>query len=469
MIAAAPARVVVAHADWRPAAAPALARHQQPATTALAFGLFLVLTAILWIRPTEIVESLDGLPMFQAAILVCLIAAVPAVLDQLDPRHLAGRPITACVYILAVAVPLSNLDRPADALSGGFEFWKVVAYYVLLVAIVDTPRRLQGLLAAVVACLVIHGGLAVLNFHEVIDLPAMKPSMEYQIDPETGKEAGLFPRMAGVGFFGNPNDLSRILVVGAALSVYFLRESPRLFWPVLVSMAAGFVYALTLTYSRGGLLALMATGVILWQILFGGWRSAVLGAVAAMVVLAVAGGSRLTDLSTGAGTGQQRIQLWLEGFEALWESPLLGIGADRYPDVTGGLAAHNSFVQAYIETGMVGGTAFTAAVLLAVWGTFRLGPKRVASLPSSLNRMRPFVIAIVAGYAVGMMSSTRNYVTPTYMLIGVAAAYQQLIGRSAPQFGLRVNARLAVGLTVLSAAMLAVLYLFARLSVRWAA
>jgi O-antigen ligase len=467
MMAAAPTLGLGAAAARRRAPGPV--RRHRPATSPLAFALFLVLTGILWVRPTEIVASLDGLPLFQATILACLVAAAPAVLDQLDPRRLAGRPITACVLAMAVAVPLSNLDRPAGAFSVGFEFWKVVAYYLLLVAVVDTPRRLQGLLAALVACLVVHGGLAVLNFHEVIDVPAMKPSMEYQLDPETGQEAGLFPRMCGVGYFGNPNDLSRILVVGAALCVYLARETPRVFVPVLVGLAGGFVYALTLTYSRGGLLALLATGLILVQVWFGGWRTAALGALVLAALMAVAAGGRLTDLSTDSGTGQQRIQLWLEGFDALRESPFIGIGVGQYPEIAGGLHAHNSFVQAYIETGVVGGTAFTAAVVLAIWGTYRLGPARVAGLPPALVRVRPFVVAVAAGYAVGMLSSTRTYVTPTYMLIGLAAVYQQLVARTAPRLGLRLDARLVARLALLSAAALAALYLFARLSVRWAA
>lgn len=436
------------------------------ATSPLAFGLFLLLTAILLIRPTEIVPSLDGLPLFQAVILVCLMAAGPAVLSQFGLRNLAARPITACVLVMALVVPLSNLRDPTAAISTGFDFLKVIAYYLVLVSVVDTPRRLRGMVLWLVGCLVAHTVLALMNFHGFMEIPAMKPHVENVIEPETGRYIGTLPRICGVGYFGNPNDLSRILVVGATLCFYLMRELPRVLIPALAGLAGMFIFALTLTYSRGGLLALIATALTLLQVQFGGRRTAV-AAVGGLAVLQLVAGGRQTDMSTDEGTGQQRIQLWMEGFEALLQSPVFGIGVDRYPEVTGGLAAHNSFVQAYVEMGFIGGTAFLAAVVLALWGTYRLGPRRAPELSETLVRVRPFTIAVVAGYAVGMLSSTRTYVTPTFMLLGLAAVYQQLAACAAPRLAPRMSLRLVGRMAAASAVTLTALYLFGRLSVRW--
>jgi O-antigen ligase len=331
---------------------------------------------------------------------------------------------------------------------------------------VDTPGRLRGLLACLLGCLVVHTGLALLSFHGLVDVPAMRPVFEHDVDKETGEDHR-FARMSGVGTFGNPNDLSRIIVVGVAVCFYLMGELPRACAPGLLGLVGLFVHALLQTYSRGGLISFIATGLVLLQARFGGWRSGLLGAAGVALLFAAGGGSRQADLGTDEGTAQQRIQLWLEGFDALRESPLFGIGVDQYRELTGGLGAHNGYVHACVEVGLLGGVCFLSASVLAVWGTWRLGRARAPGLPPELARVRPFVLAIVAGYAAGMLSSARTYVTPTYMMLGLAAAYHELAARSAPRLALRLSLRMAVRLAGVSMLALVALYAFARMSVQW--
>ena len=41
-------------------------------------------------------------------------------------------------------------------------------------------------------------------------------------------------------------------------------------------------------------------------------------------------------------------------------------------------------------------------------------------------RLRPYLIAMIAGYAMGIFSLSRNYIVPTYMIFGIVAAYQRV-------------------------------------------
>jgi hypothetical protein len=76
-------------------------------------------------------------------------------------------------------------------------------------------------------------------------------------------------------------------------------------------------------------------------------------------------------------------------------------------------------------------------------------------------------MAIIAGYAVGMLSLSRVYVVPTYLVLGLAAAYVQIArGRVSIEVP-RVGTGLALRLGALSAAFLACTYVFVRLFVRW--
>jgi hypothetical protein len=43
-----------------------------------------------------------------------------------------------------------------------------------------------------------------------------------------------------------------------------------------------------------------------------------------------------------------------------------------------------------------------------------------------LFRLRPYLIAMIASYATGIFSLSRNYIVPTYIIFGVAAGFHRL-------------------------------------------
>jgi hypothetical protein len=79
----------------------------------MAFLLFILVNATLFIRPGEVVPDLEGWPIYQWVILSCLVVAYPRVFDQFTRDALVSRPITVCVVGMWVAVVLSNLVRMA--------------------------------------------------------------------------------------------------------------------------------------------------------------------------------------------------------------------------------------------------------------------------------------------------------------------------------------------------------------------
>ena len=106
-------------------------------------------------------------------------------------------------------------------------------------AVVDTPKRFRMFVVWLLAFLAIHAGLALLHFHGQVEIPAMNPVFDSHLNKETG-EAVTVTRMCGVGLFGNPNDLSRILVVGIALTIYLMGQWPRALLPGLLGLAGMF-------------------------------------------------------------------------------------------------------------------------------------------------------------------------------------------------------------------------------------
>ena len=405
------------------------------------FALFILLNAALFIRPAEVTPGLAIVPIYEILILSCSITCMSALIRDVSVWPISERPVTLCVLGMLVAIVLSLLARSNawGARVWGLDFGKVLLYYLLLTSAVNTPARLRRFLFWLAVMILALTGLALLQFHKVINIPALEALERTEIDPKTG-EIVTFLQLVSTGIFNDPNDLSLILVVGMAISVYLSHDRAmggfRVAWwaPFLV-----FGYALVLTRSRGGILTMLAASLSFMLCRFGWKRSIPLALVALPAMLLVFGG-RQARISTGEDTAQQRIELWRDGLYAMRRSPLFGIGRENFADEMG-LVAHNSYVHSYTELGLVGGTFFVGAYYFAIRILYRLGPRRVNIVDPELARLRPYLMAIVVGYAVGLYSLSRNYVTTTYLIPGLAEVYQRVATTQPPAPPLRMDGR----------------------------
>jgi hypothetical protein len=361
-----------------------------------------------------------------------------------------------------------------DALQTGRDCLTFVVYYLLLVGVVDTQERLSALIKWVVLFVLLICGLGLLIYFGYVDVQAEAAegiraqsyhevqADEGTIDLETG-ELMVLARLTGVGVYNNPNDLSRILVVGIVLCMYCLGDhnlgSFRFLWALPIAL---FGFALQLTYSRGGFLALLTGIVTLLVARFGRTRSLLLSALILPVVFALFAG-RITNIDTSGGTGQQRILIWRDAFAEMQTSPLFGIGVGQLGKKIG-IVAHNSFVQCYAEMGMVGGTLFASSFYLGLWGIYRIGPYLEKIPVRESRRARPFLIAVVAGSIVGMFSSTRSYRVDTYLVLGLCTAYLAIIEKLVPSSRMRVDGRLLRRIVVVGCLSGLALYFYVRIA-----
>ena len=164
-----------------------------------------------------------------------------------------------------------------------------------------------------------------------------------------------------------------------------------------------------------------------------------LAALTVAGLLAVFGG-RQGDFGGGRDdTANQRMQIWVEGIRLIESNPialLFGIGYEHYSDAVG-MVAHNSFVHAYVETGLIGGSLFVAAFVLSGLGILRADRSEWVRGRRDLAILRPFLFALVAGYAAGCYSLSRQYVAPTCITLGIASSFIDLVaGRPPPETGL---------------------------------
>jgi O-antigen ligase len=431
------------------------------------FFLFIILNASLFIRPAEIIPGLPG-HIYLFLILPCLVVGLPGILQHLSGAPLSTRPITLCVLGLLAAVVLSHVGRftlSESALENITEFAKVVAYFLLLAAFVTTPGRLRFFLYCFAAFSAVLTLLAVLNYHGVIEVVNLSAVKEAQQDVVNNR-LEVIQRLRGTGVFNDPNDLCLVLVVGVVISLYGLADRrlglARLFWLAALGL---FLYALSLTGSRGGFLALLVGLMIFGTERFGKGRSVVLAAVLLPVLFGLFAG-RQTELSTTGNTGQTRIQIWNDGIVMFKGSPLLGIGCGEY-EKDAGLVAHNTFLHSFAELGVIGGVLFLGAFYSAFWSLRRLGSGPTQILDPELRRLRPYLVGLVAAYSTGMLTLSVGYIVPTYTVLGLAAVYLQMVVTSPPVPPLRFDGQLLKRMLLMSVIFLAVLFVFVRLFVRW--
>ncbi|MCI0638807.1 MAG: O-antigen ligase family protein [Gemmataceae bacterium] len=453
------------------------------------FFVFILVNAALFIRPGELLAELSGVQLYLYLILTCLVLSMPVVLNQFTRRFPGVPPIVGCALALFPAILLSHVShgRIETAVFDGFEFFKVLVYFLLLVGLVDTTARLRrfvfwtGVFSGLLAL------LTVIQYHRTMAAPVPVPDESADVrkekkahgyavkervwDPDQRRSVDLY-RMCGTGIFNDPNDLALAFVTAIPICLYWFTDRrlglARGLWLLL---ACFFVYAMMLTHSRGGLLALMAGLGALFHARFRTRRTVWLGAITLPILLVLFGG-RMTNFVTDEGTGQGRIQLWSDGLDLFRESPLFGIGMENYR-LRSRLVAHNSFIHSYAELGMLGGTFFLGAFFFAIVGmlkarasvdpTLRVG----SSDDPELDRLQPFLTSMLVAYAAGILFLSRTYVVPTYMMLGLATVFLRLKTAAEPVHWMPSVRFPLLRLAGVSMAFLLAAYVFVRVMVRW--
>lgn len=396
------------------------------------FVLFILLNAILLIRPEELFPEIAGLRLYLMTIVPCTLLSLPQLARLLSLDSLRRRPVAVCVLLFFASTIVSLLvrGRIEDAFFDfGPEFAKVILYYFLLLAVVDTPSRFRTFVATLV---VLIGGLtaiALAQHYGATDFPNITPALQTEVDPVTGESYEL-RRMVSSGIFNDPNDLCLVLGLGILGCVYCATNSSlgvvgSIAWLLPIPL---FVYALLETHSRGGLLGVLAGAAAYLYSRYGGPRTLPFAVIGMAVALAAVGGRQ--GSVGGGGTGHERLMYWADGLSNLFSRPLYlptGFGPGWFAEELGQVA-HNSFIQAYVEFGIFGGGAFLGAFLLGLRILDRLG--RGVDVPKWVLDSRHFAFAALVGYAMGCYSLTRNFVVPTYLVLGLASV---LLDQAAPR------------------------------------
>ncbi len=158
-------------------------------------ALFILVTAILFIRPTDFVPGLE-VNLYLIAIIPCILLSWPKLVSQLTTSGLRERP----VFVFGIGVVLvsivSNLvyRRFQTAYDFATEFVKILIFYLLILAHLDSHRRLRTFVGWLVGIILIPIVLSMLNYYHYVDIPAFNAMKDSAAEPGTSLMRSRAPR-----------------------------------------------------------------------------------------------------------------------------------------------------------------------------------------------------------------------------------------------------------------------------------
>jgi len=316
-------------------------------------------------------------------------------------------------FLVAAALSCLTALWPGYAVEAVSDLVKMILVFLVLAISVNTERAFRGVMWVLVA-----GGL----------FPALGTLRNYQ-------QGNMFEgRASWVGIFSNPNEVAYCLVVLLPFVAYLASVHRWLARSVLLVISICYLGAIFVTFSRGGVLGVVAIAVLY------AWRKR---SVALRVSLAaiLVGGFLVAGKYWARNEGfsqldndvslQQRMLTYEAGLKMFTDHPVLGVGLKcsvvawplyAPPGIYAkkALVTHNTLVQAFGETGMLGGLCF---VLLTASALYQA--RRLALYGSSGNRGIAVEVALW-GFVVCGMSGGYVMTWFPYILFGVGVAARRI-------------------------------------------
>jgi putative inorganic carbon (hco3(-)) transporter len=319
-------------------------------------------------------------------------------------------------FLGAAALSCLTALWPRLAAESVSDLLKMATVFFFIVNCADSVRRLRGVMWTIVI-----GGL----------LPAAGTLRNYL-------NGNLVEgRAAWLGIFANPNEVAYSLVILLPLAAYLasgLGLLPRL---ALLGVVTVFVAAILATFSRGGMVGLVAV------MGFYAWRKRSIWLQGSMVLLVAAGlilagrfwsrGEDFKNLNQDVSF-QQRLATSQAGLAMFADHPVLGVGlgcsviawplyAPQGLYTRGALVTHNTFIQALSETGVMGFIPFVLFVGLGLYHARKLALESPGTGLANLSA--GIEIAIWGFLACGMSGGYVRTWFP-YILLGLAASARQI-------------------------------------------
>lgn len=380
---------------------------------------------VYFVRPEDWIPGLSAVPLAKITGIFILLAV--AFSFQNIHWHMPREVVF--LFLLVVQLWLAAVFSPVwkgGAFNVMFDYTKVLPLVIVVYAAVHSMKRLRGIL------FVQSGSVAALAIISIAGRHKTGGRLEGDIST----------------MFGNSNDLALVIDLTLPLCLA-LALTTRSYWKrvVWIVIMTAMIYAVFLTASRGGAVALcVATIVCLWQLGIKGQRFYLLLLVpCAVIALWLYGGDALRerfehtsiDPVTGnrgteaTGSAQQRKELLFQSLRETGRHPLFGVGPGNFEVVSGNWhVTHNSYTQMSSE----GGIPAFVLYLLIFWRAL-VNLRKVRKYGKSGKGIGLFSMALeasLAAYLVGSFFLSLAYHLFPYLLVADTGALLLIVKADRP-------------------------------------
>ncbi len=238
------------------------------------------------------------------------------------------------------------------------------------------------------------------------------------------------------GVLQDPNELALAVSIGLPFLFAFASRRRKYLWKLLMVGGTAVVLVCVIkTSSRSGQLAFLGV-LAVYMIKRYGVKGIAAGLVLAMPLLLLGGRS-------GGTTGQStidRYEAWRASLQMIRSHPLGGVGEGMFTEYHH-LTAHNSYLLAAAELGIVGfllwSVLLLASVKIALAGVGMRGDDAVAQ---DARRWGTALLASLVGLLISMMFLSLTYHLVLWIYLGIAGAFYSALKQARPDWTVRVTA-----------------------------
>lgn len=382
-------------------------------------GIFLF-TVVLYFRPYEFLPLPHTLAFWLA--ILTLIIFVPAQLAvegtlTARPREVNLVLLLCLAALLSIPLAVSRgeaLDTFVDP------FLKAVVIFIVIVNVVRTEWRLQGLffLTLAVSC--------VLSFAALNDFRQGRFSVEgYRIAGSIG------------GMFGNPNEMALHLITVVPIAVALFLSTRGLIGKMVYGSCAMLLVAGSMvTYSRGAFLGLAGgAAVLMWKLGRRRLGVIVLMVVAGTLFLAFAPGgygSRMLSIFDSSldpsGSSNARQALFWRSLHVAIANPVFGVGIGNFHILSiREQVTHNTYTQVAAEMGFAALVVYTMFIVTPLRRLRQIERETfMARRESRFYYLSIGLQASLVAYMISSFFSSAAYLWYVYYLVGYAVALRRM-------------------------------------------
>jgi putative inorganic carbon (hco3(-)) transporter len=380
-----------------------------------AYASLLLFMVVHCSRPQDWIPGLSVVPLAKIAVLLALLSLAFSI------RHICYPLPREVVYLILLNAQLFATVPMSPVWAGGaFQktvgFTKIVIIVIVLVSAVNTAKRLHGLL-----------------FIHAVSIATISAVAVWKGHLASGRLEGIG---ALEGNYSNPNDLALAIVVSLplCLALLFLSTTPfrKAAWALAVLVM---MYAVILTGSRGGFLALIVSAVVcLWEFATRRRRRYlfVVAALAGVILWQSSSGMRErlmgtfspdenVDAAAAYASTQERQQLFWRSIQLTMEHPLFGVGPGNFQELSDVWhVTHNTYTEMSSEGGL---PAFILYVLI-LWRGFNnvRTTKHLSRGQGGTTLLAGALRASLAGFVAGSAFTSVAFEFLPYFLVAYTTA-----------------------------------------------